>query len=150
MNGTELREWRKLLGLTQEQAAKEFEVTRATVQNWEYGITSVPRAIELASRQILRLWKRRLDFGPVTLAYAMPSLMAAAIEPESLPVLFCERYPNNKAALLACPTRIGTRDFSSLFILDDGKSVIWSGKGLLEECDKLKGMSETDIAGRQQ
>jgi DNA-binding XRE family transcriptional regulator len=138
MNGTELREWRRLLGLTQEQAAKEFEVTRATVQNWEYEITAVPRAVELASRQILRLWKRRLEFGPVTLVYAMPALGTAAYEPESLPVFFCERYPNNKAALLACSTRIGTRDFSSSFILDDAKSVIWSGMDLLKQCDKLE------------
>ena len=134
MNGTELRDWRGLLGLTQEQAAKEFEVTRATVQNWEYGITAVPRAVELASRQILRRWKRRLEFGPVTLVCSMPPLRAAADEPESLPVFFCERYPNNKAALLACSTRIGTR----AFILDDAKSVIWSGMDLLKQCDKLK------------
>jgi transcriptional regulator with XRE-family HTH domain len=138
MNGTELREWRTLLGLTQEQAAKEFEVTRATVQNWEYGNTSVPRAVELASRQILRHWKRRLEFGPVTIVYAMPDFGSAASEPETLPVLFCERYPNNKAALLACSKRMGTGNFSNSFILDDVKAVIWSGMGLLEECSKLK------------
>jgi transcriptional regulator with XRE-family HTH domain len=150
MNGAELRDWRRLLGLTQEQAAKEFEVTRATVQNWEYGITPVPRAVDLASRQILRLWKRRLEFGPVTVVYAMPGLGAAASEPEMLPVLFCERYPNNEAALLACSKRIGTPNFSNSFILDDAKSVIWSGMGLLEECNKLEKMTDTDTMGRQQ
>jgi DNA-binding XRE family transcriptional regulator len=148
MNGTELREWRRSLGYTQEQAAKEFEVTRATIQNWEYGITTVPRAVELASRQILRHWKRRLEFGPVTLVCAIPPVAAAASEP--LPVLLCERYPNNKAALLACSRRIATQYFSNLFILDDAKSVIWSGRGLLEECNKLEKMPDSDLVIRKQ
>lgn len=148
MNGTELREWRRSLGYTQEHAAKEFEVTRATIQNWEYGITAVPRAVELASRQILRHWKRRLEFGPVTLVCAIPPVAAVASEP--LPVFFCERYPNNKAALLACSKRMATRDFLNLFIFDDTKSVIWSGPGLLEECNKLEKMPDSDIASRKQ
>lgn len=138
MNGTDLREWRRFLGLTQEQAAKEFEVTRATVQNWEYEITTVPRAVELASRQILQHWKQRPEFGPVTLVCATRPSRAAASEPGPLPVLFCERFPNNKAAMKACSKRMVSQDFSNSFILDDAKSVIWSGMSLLEECVQLE------------
>ena len=148
MNGSDLREWRRLLGLTQEKAAKEFEVTRATVQNWEYGITTVPRAVELASRQLLQRWKRRLEFGPVTLVCAMrPG--AATDEPEPIPALSCERFPNNKAALTACSKRMSTQGFSNAFILDDAKSVIWSGIGLLEVCAKLEKSEDSNVVSQQ-
>jgi transcriptional regulator with XRE-family HTH domain len=134
MDGTELRNWRKSLDLTQEQAAKEFDVTRATVQNWEYGITEVPRAVELASRQILRHWKQRPEFGPVTLVSTM---VASAGQSDFLPLLRCERYANNEVALNALSERIGLQNLSSFFILDDTKSVIWSGPDLYEQCTKI-------------
>src|SRR5262249_6973994 len=69
MDGRALREWRKHLGFTQEEAAKHLDVTRATIQNWEYGITSLPGAIHFACQECVRRWKQRPDFGPVLLVY---------------------------------------------------------------------------------
>ena len=132
MNGPELRQWRKLLGYTQEQAAKEFGVTRPTIQNWEYEITSVPVAVDLASRQLLRRWKQRPEFGPVTLVYASAPLGPKA---NALPTLFCKRYTDNKSALLALSV-LGSKLFNPQ-ILDDTDLVIWSGPQLLEECKRL-------------
>ena len=88
MNGLELKKWRKLLGYTQEQAAKEFGVTRPTIQNWEYEITPVPVTVDLASRRLLRRWKQREEFGPVTLVYASAPLSPTQNSVDRLPTLF--------------------------------------------------------------
>jgi transcriptional regulator with XRE-family HTH domain len=138
MNGPELKKWRKLLGYTQEQAASEFGVTRPTIQNWEYGITPVPVVVDLASRQLLRSWKHRPEFGPVTLVYA-----SAALGPtltlngeDRPPTLFCKRYPDNKSALLGVSELRSSSNFFNPLILDDTNRVIWSGPQLIEECKK--------------
>jgi transcriptional regulator with XRE-family HTH domain len=137
MNGPELRQWRKLLGYTQEQAANEFGVTRPTIQNWEYEVTSVPAAVDLASRQLLRRWKQRPEFGPVTLVHASAPLGPKPNVGDRLPTLSCKRYTDNKSALLALSA---LDDGSKLFnpqILDETNLVIWSGPQLMEECKKL-------------
>ena len=64
MDGRALREWRMQLGFTQEEAAKHLDVTRATIQNWEYGITSLPGAIHFACQECVRRWKQRPDAVP--------------------------------------------------------------------------------------
>ena len=136
MNGPELRQWRKLLGYTQEQAANEFGVTRPTIQNWEYEITSVPVAVDLASRQLLRRWKQRPEFGPVTLVYASAPLGPKPNARDRLPTLFCKRYTDNKSALLALSVLDNGSKFFNPQILDETNLVIWSGPQLMEECKK--------------
>ena len=138
MNGLELKEWRKLLGYTQERAAHEFEVTRATIQNWEYAITAVPVAVDLATRQLLRRWKQRPEFGPVTLVYASVPLWPIPNGVDQLPTLFCRRYSDNKAAFLRVFELRTSSIFFSPMIVDESNFVIWSGPQLTEECDKLR------------
>ena len=139
MNGLELKKWRQLLGYTQEQAAKEFGVTRPTIQNWEYEITSVPLTVELASRQLLRRWKQRPEFGPVTLAYASAPLMPTQNRIDRLPTLSCSRHPDNNAAFRRVFELRNSSDFFNPMILDETNIIIWSGPLLVEECDKLHG-----------
>ncbi len=133
MNGPELRQWRKLLGYTQEQAANEFGVTRPTIQNWEYQVTPVPVAVDLASRQLLRRWKQRPEFGPVTLVYASAPLGLKSDLRDRLPTLFCKRYPDNKSALLALSELNNVSKVFNPQILDETSLVIWSGLELMEE-----------------
>jgi transcriptional regulator with XRE-family HTH domain len=138
MNGLELKKWRKLLGYTQERAANEFGVTRPTIQNWEYEITPVPVVVDLASRQLLRRWKQRPEFGPVTLVYASAALSPLPNNLDCMPTLFCMRYPDNNAAFLrVCELRSSSNFFNPL-ILDDTNLVIWSGPPLVEECERLR------------
>jgi transcriptional regulator with XRE-family HTH domain len=137
MNGLELKKWRKLLGFTQEQAAKEFGVTRPTIQNWEYEITSVPVTVDLASRQLLRRWKQRPEFGPVTLAYASSPLLRTLDSLDRLPTLSCRRYPDNNAAFRRVFELRNSSDFFNPMILDETNLIIWSGPQLMEECEKL-------------
>jgi transcriptional regulator with XRE-family HTH domain len=139
VNGPELKKWRKLLGYTQEQAANEFGVTRPTIQNWEYEITPVPVAVDLASRQLLQHWKQRPEFGPVTLAYASAPLWPTPNSVDRLPTLFCRRYADNNAAFLGVFELRTSSNFFNPLILDETNHIIWSGAQLMEECDKLHG-----------
>ena len=138
MNGIELKKWRKLLGYTQEQAANEFGVTRPTIQNWEYGITPVPAAVDLASRQLLRRWKRRPEFGPITLVYASAPLSPTLNGGDRLPKLYCRLYPDNNAAFLRVFELRNSSNFFNPLILDETNLIIWSGSQLLEECEKRR------------
>src|SRR6516225_9702371 len=67
MNPTDLKSWRKRLGLNQFEAAKKLGVGRASIQYWEQELWPIPRVIELACHQMMRRWKRRPEFGPVLL-----------------------------------------------------------------------------------
>jgi transcriptional regulator with XRE-family HTH domain len=137
VNGLELKKWRKLLGYTQEQAANEFGVTRPTIQNWEYEITPVPVTVDLASRQLLRRWKQRPEFGPVGLVYANAPLWPTPNSMDRLPTLFCRRYPDNNAAFLGVFELRTSSNFFNPLILDETNHIIWSGPQLMEECEKL-------------
>jgi transcriptional regulator with XRE-family HTH domain len=139
MNGLELKEWRKLLGYTQEQAANQFGVTRPTIQNWEYEITPVPVTVDLATRQLLRRWKQRPEFGPVALVYANAPLTLNSVD--RLATLFCRRYPDNKAAFLGVFELRTNPNFFNPLILDETNHIIWSGPQLMEECEKLRSKS---------
>jgi transcriptional regulator with XRE-family HTH domain len=139
LNGLELKKWRQLLGYTQEQAAREFGVTRPTIQNWEYEITSVPVTVDLASRQLLRRWKQRPEFGPVTLAYASAPLLPTQNSVDRLPTLSCNRYPDNNAAFRRVFELRNSSGFFNPLILDETNLIIWSGPQLIEESDKLHG-----------
>jgi DNA-binding XRE family transcriptional regulator len=137
MNGFELKKWRKLLGYTQQQAASEFGVTRPTIQNWEYEITPVPVVVDLASKQLLRRWKQRPEYGPVTFVYASAPL-GTTLNADRLPTLFCRRYPDNNAAFLKVFELRNSSNFFSPLILDETNLVIWSGPQLMEEMRKLR------------
>jgi transcriptional regulator with XRE-family HTH domain len=54
MTGEELRRRRERLKMTQAELARRLDVQRVTVTRWENGQTAIPRAIELALREIER------------------------------------------------------------------------------------------------
>jgi DNA-binding XRE family transcriptional regulator len=66
----DFKKWRQKLGYTQSVAAEKLGLSRGAVQYWESEIRPVPVAVELACQELLRLWKQRPEFGPVTLLYA--------------------------------------------------------------------------------
>ena len=138
MRGSELREWRKILGYTQEQAGKVLGVTRATIQNWEYESSSITVAVQLACGVLLRRWKQRPEFGPVTVAYtSVPLSLAAQVQAQD-ETLTCERYSSNRDAFTRLMDLKNSTVIFNPIILDDAGCAVWSGEALMKECEKYQ------------
>ena len=120
MRGSELREWRKILGYTQEEAAEALDVTRVTP----------PRSVQLACRLLLRRWKQLPNFGPVTLVYAHSPLVPSTAAPTGISFT-CEKCIDNQDAFRRLAVRKNGGIFSPL-IVDETGAVIWSGEALLK------------------
>jgi DNA-binding XRE family transcriptional regulator len=133
MDGTALKRWRKQLRYTQEEAAKQLDVARATIQNWEYEVTALPSAIDFACQECMRRWKQRPDFGPVLLVYPNRPIWPQSDSP-SLPLLHCEPYPDNEAAIQRALRLRLDQPFINPWILEEGESVVWNSPELLLEC----------------
>ena len=136
MDGRGFKKWRKQLGFSQEEAAKHFDVTRATIQNWEYEITSLPGAIDRACQECVRRWKPRPDFGPVLLVYTDGLIWAPSDQPDSVPVLYCEPYADNEAAIQRTLRLRDGPNFANAWILGEDENVLWNSSELLLECHR--------------
>ena len=138
------KKWRRELGYTQLEAGEKLGLSRGTVQYWESEIRPVPLAVELACQELQRLWKRRPEFGPVTLIYANYTDDPMSLEPSASVgsmLVRSERHPNNESALKSAARPSETMTFFIPFILDDDGNVIWSGPELLREIDARKSAS---------
>jgi|SRR5262245_29017895 len=136
MDGRAFKQWRKQLGLSQEEAAKRLDVARSTIQNWEYEITPLPGAIDCACQECMRRWKQRPNFGPVLLVYTDGLIWAPSDQPDSVPVLYCEPYPDNEAAIERAVWLRAQPSFANAWILEEDEKVIWNSSELLLECDR--------------
>lgn len=144
MDMAEFLKWRKMLRYTQEEAGKKLGVSRATVQNWEKGVTRIPKAAELACLQITRRWKQRPEFGPVAFVYTDGPIWQELQDAHCIVVLQCDLYPNNDAALeRACRSK-QTPGVIYQFIMEENGGIIWNGPELLRECDRRISQSKTD------
>lgn len=135
----DFKKWRTRLGYTQAQAGEKLGVSRGAVQYWESEIRPVPLAVELACEELLRLWKQRPEFGPVTLLYAGHADERISLETSasvgSVPMR-SERHPDNENALKSAARQ--RESLNLFFIVDDDGTVIWSGPELLREIDAQK------------
>ena len=151
------KKWRRKLGYTQVEAGEKLGLSRGAVQYWESEHRPVPVAVELACQELLRLWKQRPDFGPVTLLYADhaedPISLETAASVGSI-LVRSERHPDNESALKSaaqqretttrCKSYILKRETTTLviaFIAEDDGNVIWSGPELLREIDARRNAS---------
>ena len=136
MDQWDFKKWRKKLGINQVAAGEMLGLSRGAVQYWESEIRPVPRAVELACQELLRRWKQRPEFGPVTLLYA--SAPISQVVPCGDLVLRCEPHPDNQSALSRVVRLRETLNLFMPFIVADDGTVIWSGPELLHECDARK------------
>lgn len=134
MSPDNLKAWRKTLGLTQEEAAEKFGVSRATVIAWESGAREIPTMIDLVCSAAGRAWKQRPGHGPVTLVYADAPMWLNPYGPRRMPMLQMELYPNNAAALERCCELVEGDVFFNPFIMVEGGDTIWSATELFAEC----------------
>src|SRR5262249_9095496 len=125
--------WRRTLRYTQAEAAEKLGVNRATIQNWEKGVTRISKAAELACNELTRFWKQRADFGSVGLIYSEDPIWSQS---EATSVLRCERFPTNDAAMNRAVTLRQSPQFVSPHIIDRSGSVVWTSAELLHECNR--------------
>jgi DNA-binding XRE family transcriptional regulator len=138
MDQWDFKKWRKRLGINQVAAGEKLGLSRGAVQDWESEIRPVPLAVELACQELLRRWKQRPEFGPVTLLYAEGPMSQLDSLPSGDLVLRCEPHPDSQSALgRVVQLRETVNLFMPLIVEHDG-TVIWSSLELQQECDAQK------------
>jgi DNA-binding XRE family transcriptional regulator len=147
MTGSELKQWRKKLGLTQAEAAEKLVVSRVTVQNWEGGATPIPPSLRSFCNELTRRWKqRKSDYGPVALIYADGPMCQPLWGPARVPMMHREPWPTMKDALKRAKELVGCDNIYNLLVLDD-EQTIWNSTELKREC---KSEASTDRKARRQ
>ena len=138
MDQWDFKKWRKKLGINQVEAGEILGLSRGAVQYWESEIRPVPRAVELACQELLRRWKQRPEFGPVTLLYADGPVSQVDSLPYGDLVLRCEPHLDNESALARVVRLRETVNLFMPLIVEDDGTVIWSGPELSQECEARK------------
>ncbi len=138
MDQWDFKKWRKKLGINQVAAGEMLGLSRGAVQYWESDVRPVPRAVELGCQELLRHWKQRPEFGPVTLLYADDPISRVDHLSRGDLVLRCEPHPDNESALSRVVKLRETVNLFIPFIVEDDGTVVWSGPELLHECDARK------------
>jgi len=142
MRPAELKEWRKKLGLTQEEAGRRFGVSRIAEQNWESGATPIPKSIEAALETIELECKRSPTYGPVWLAYSDASGRRPEHGLARLAMMQREQFANNEAALLRAVEMWGREDFQNPFIQDEHGNSIWNLPRLRTEVERRRNTND--------
>jgi DNA-binding XRE family transcriptional regulator len=130
MNGGEFKAWRERMGLTQENVAQKFGVSRTTVQNWEGGggLSPVSQTVEMGCQ----IWEARLkqenpNLGPVTLVYSDGPMFVNPYGPGSRPAMMDrEPYPTNAAAIARVQLLWGREGFHNPLIIEEPGTPLWN------------------------
>ncbi len=139
MDQWDFKKWRKKLGLNQVVAGEMLGLSRGAVQYWESDLRPVPRAVELACQELLRRWRQRPEYGPVTLLYSDGPVSEVDSRPAGDLILRCEPHPDNESALGRVVRLSETLNLFMPLIVDDDGTAVWAGPELLHECDERKG-----------
>ena len=126
MRGSEILEWRKRLGLTQAEAGKKLGVTRATIQNWESESTPIPVAVETGCQIWEHEFKKRPDFGPVTLIYSDGPMFVNPYGAHRLAMMQRELYATNADALERIYDLWGSEQFHNPFLMEESGGIVWN------------------------
>lgn len=147
MDQWDFKKWRKRLGINQVVAGDMLGLSRGAVQYWESDIRPVPRAVELACKELLRRWKQRPEYGPVILLYSTSSVSEVLSRPSGDLLLRSETHPNNQNALSRLVRLAEILHLFMPLIADEDGTAIWTGPELLCECEerkKTRSAMETD------
>jgi DNA-binding XRE family transcriptional regulator len=137
MNGTEFRERRERLLLTQSVVADRLKVSTATVRNWESEVSAVPAAVEA----LWDVWEDRFQqespsFGPLTLVYSDGPMF---IDPQGprrpLAMMHQEPFVANAGALARVCALWGRQGFHSPLIMMPSGDFLWNANELAKVVD---------------
>ena len=93
-----------------------------------------PALLILLVRESLRRWKQQPGFGPVLLVYPDGPIWPHSENSNHLPLLHCEPYPDNEAAIERALRLRRDKPFVTPWILEEGENVVWNSPELLVEC----------------
>jgi transcriptional regulator with XRE-family HTH domain len=132
MQPNQLKEWRKALGISQEEAGLRLGVSRVAIGNWESGATPIPLMVDLACGQQTGVWRRRPDYGPVEIIDIGAWGLTARVRN------LREAFPNNEAALARAVQIWEQLKDGAPIIVEAGKNrdVIWGSQDLKAEVEK--------------
>ena len=136
MDSWDLKKWRKKLGLNQSEAARKLGVQRGALQNWEREVRPVPRTVELACEELVRLAQQSPDLGPVLLVSTNSAIVQQSDVAYQIPLLHSRLYENNEAAIQAARKLKLNSPFADLLIFSADGTIIWDMPELNEECGK--------------
>jgi transcriptional regulator with XRE-family HTH domain len=128
MQPQELRQWREQLGCTQAEVAERFfNVTSATVRNWESGATPIPAAVDRACE----VWGRRIrqespGYGPVILFWNDGPMFRSPYRPQRMAMMQQQQYAMNGQAIAQVCEMWGRDDFQNPFIVERGGKTLWN------------------------
>jgi transposase len=136
MTKEQLKEWRQRFGLTQDDVAEMFGVTRNTIQNWEAGLTAMPSTLEMGCEVWTdRLRKQMADLGPVTLIYSDGPMFINPYGPRHIAQLKQEPFPTNAAALARVKRLWGEPGFDGPFVIEEDRKPLWNRVELMRVVD---------------
>ena len=136
MDSWDLKKWRKKLGLNQSEAARKLGVQRGALQNWEREVRPVPRTVELACEELVRLAHQSPDLGPVLLVSTNSAIVQQSNVAYRIPLLHSGLYENNEAAIQAARKLKLNSPFADLLIFSADGTIVWDVPELNEECGK--------------
>lgn len=127
---------------TQEQAAEQLFVSRATIQNWESGATPIPVMLRSHCDQPRRRWKQRQpDHGPVALVYTDGPMAQPLWGPARIPMMTSEPWRSVEDALQRACELQGDPKFQHAFISDNDPpptGIIFNSIELAKECERRR------------
>lgn len=142
MDMWDFKKWRRVLRLSQVDAAEKLGVSRGAIQSWESERRRIPLAVVLACGELIQQSKRHPKFGPVLLFYSNEPLSPDRDCPSSVLRLVRESHVTNEAALQRI-CRLGSApDFVSSFIVDAEGNMIWPSNELVNEGEKRRRIEE--------
>jgi transcriptional regulator with XRE-family HTH domain len=135
----ELKDWRQKLGLTQEEAARVFRVSRVTEQNWESGATPVPDWADDRRRTYEATLRRQLEYGPVVLQYWLsPRGPGHRPQPDREPIR-SELFASNGDAIGWAALKTDQERYFRAFVFsEDREHLIFSPEALITEIDRYR------------
>jgi hypothetical protein len=139
-----LKEWRKKLGFTQEEAGRRFGVSRVTVQNWESGTSTIPMVLASACDDEVRRWRRRPEYGPVVLEYGDFSQGSRHGVRGHVGQHTQEFFADNEAALRRAAELSGGPGFQGALIVDKAANIVWDLLGLRAEIERRRAAKNKD------
>jgi len=142
----DLKKWRKKLALNQSEAAEKLGVGRGALQNWERDFRPIPKTVELACEELVRLAHQAPEFGPVLLVSTSEKVVQQ--DPHvQVSLSHLGFYENNEVAIEVARKLKAHSTTADLLVMSADGTIIWDTPELREEFNRRCNQSIEPEAG---